>query len=95
MCGRRALPGDERGREALAKWLAAPPSQVDGERVREVSRADGLHLSLDDGFLMLRASGTEPLLRVYAEARGAQRLRRRLAAGEALLGVYGVSPGSG
>jgi phosphoglucomutase len=95
VCGRRALPGGERAREALASWLAAPPTQVDGDRVRQVSRADGLHLSLDDGFLMLRASGTEPLLRVYAEARGAQRLRRRLAAGEALLGVSGVSPGSG
>ena len=68
---------------------------MDGAVVREISRADGLHRSLDDGFLMLRASGTKPLLRVYAEAPGAQRLRRRLAAGEALLGASGVSPGSG
>ncbi len=68
---------------------------MDGDLVREVSRVDGLHLSLADGFLMLRASGTEPQLRVYAEARGARRLRRRLAAGEALLGASGVSSGSG
>jgi phosphomannomutase len=45
-----------------------------------------LYLGLDDGFLMLRPSGTEPLLRVYGEARGPRLLRRRLAAGAALLG---------
>jgi len=59
-----------------------------------VNADDGLHLTLDDGFLMLRLSGTEPLLRVYAEARGPRLLRRRLLAGAALLGLAGVSRGS-
>jgi phosphomannomutase len=34
---------------------------------------------------MLRASGTEPLLRIYAEAASVGALERRLAAGRALL----------
>ena len=55
---------------------------------------DGLRLVLDDGFLLLRLSGTEPLLRVYAEAPGARRLRRRLEAGAALLPRGSLSPGS-
>jgi phosphoglucosamine mutase len=66
--------------------------RVDAESVRRVNAEDGLYLGLDDGFLMLRLSGTEPLLRVYAEARGPRLLQRRLAAGAALLA--GVSRGS-
>ena len=53
--------------------------------MREVRRDDGVHLALPDGFVMLRASGTEPLVRIYAEAPGPRRLARRLAAGAALL----------
>jgi phosphomannomutase len=63
---------------------------VDGARVHAVRRDDGLHLALEDGFLMLRASGTEPVLRVYAEAPGVGALRRRLAAGAALVGACAV-----
>jgi phosphomannomutase len=62
--------------------------------VRARSQADGLRLAFDDGFLLLRPSGTEPLLRVYAEAAGPRGLRRRLAAGMALLRPRGVSQGS-
>jgi phosphoglucomutase len=92
-CGRLALPAEERARERLARLRMAPPRRVDEAPVRRVDDADGLYLALDDGFLMLRLSGTEPLLRVYAEARGPRLLQRRLAAGAALLGLAGVSRG--
>jgi phosphomannomutase len=40
---------------------------------------DGIKLYLDEtGWLMLRASGTEPMLRVYAETRSAEATRRIL-----------------
>ncbi|HKV04731.1 MAG TPA: hypothetical protein VJO53_06450 [Candidatus Acidoferrales bacterium] len=40
-----------------------------GRRVAKIDRTDGLQLTLDDGaWLLMRASGTEPLVRVYAEA---------------------------
>jgi phosphomannomutase len=39
---------------------------------------------------MLRGSGTEPVLRVYAEAGDRRMLARRLEAGRALLHVDGV-----
>ena len=32
------------------------------------NRIDGLKLNLKDGWLAIRLSGTEPLLRIYAEA---------------------------
>jgi phosphomannomutase len=85
-CGKRARVADAAGREALARLIEAPPRRVDGAGVLEVDRCDGLHLRLEDGFLMLRVSGTEGVLRVYGEAPDPRRLVRRLRAGEALLG---------
>jgi phosphomannomutase/phosphoglucomutase len=76
-----------RSLEALRCLRAAPPSRVAQHRVHEAAADDGLRLVFDDGFLFLRASGTEPVLRVYAEARTPRDLARRLAAGARLLRV--------
>jgi phosphomannomutase len=84
-CGRRAHPLVPSTLEALARLRAAPPARVGQHRVREAAVDDGLRLVFDDGFLLLRASGTEPVLRVYAEARSPRELARRLAAGARLL----------
>jgi phosphomannomutase len=84
-CGRTALVADSGAAAALEQLLRAPPDRVDSAIVRNVSCQDGLYLAFDDGFLMLRASGTEPLVRVYAEAAGRRRLARRLAVGSSLL----------
>lgn len=85
VCGRRALVRSDGVRAVFAGLLAAPPEHVDGVRVERVGLGDGLHLALGDGFLMLRDSGTEPLLRIYAEAPSAEALERRLAVGASLL----------
>lgn len=46
-----------------------PPKEVLGKKVVEIKSFDGFKLILEDGsWLMLRLSGTEPILRVYAEA---------------------------
>lgn len=97
-CGRAAVSSSERVTERLARLLARPPARLDGARVRSVERVDGLRLGLDDGFVMWRASGTEPVTRVYAEAPGTRALARRLAVGCRLLGSrrrVDDSPGSG
>jgi phosphoglucomutase len=86
-CGRLAVPARAAGRERLAALSQAPPARVAGARVRDVDRRDGLRLGLGDGFLMLRGSGTEPALRVYAEAPSAAGLRARLALGARWLGA--------
>ena len=61
---------DMAARERLeAKLAAAPPSQVAGSPVLEVITTDGVKLRLGPShWLMLRFSGTEPLLRLYCEA---------------------------
>ena len=43
----------------------------------------------EEGWLLFRRSGTEPVLRIYAEARSAGLLRRLLQEGARLLGAPG------
>jgi phosphomannomutase len=58
------------------------PASIGSESVEDVSSRDGVKYVLnDDSWLLIRPSGTEPVLRVYAEARNQDTL-------EALLG-YG------
>ncbi|MCP2727187.1 phosphoglucomutase/phosphomannomutase family protein [Limnofasciculus baicalensis] len=45
-----------------------PPTEVAGIKVKEVGRKDGIKLYLEEGsWVLLRPSGTEPLMRVYLE----------------------------
>jgi len=87
--GRRALPADPAAAEALEGLREHPPQRLASGVVRGVDARDGLRLELEDGFLMLRRSGTEGVLRVYAEAPSARGLARRLGEGEALLRARG------
>jgi phosphomannomutase len=46
------------------------PATIGGEALRAVSTLDGAkYILADDSWLLIRPSGTEPVLRVYAEAR--------------------------
>lgn len=57
--------------------------EFQGRRVARLDRTDGLKLVFSDGsWLLLRLSGTEPLLRVYAEAATPQASRRLVADAE-------------
>ena len=66
-------PGD---RESLEKrLLGTPPTQIAGKKVNEIVRTDGTKFVLEGGeWLMIRFSGTEPLVRCYLEARSRQRV---------------------
>jgi phosphomannomutase len=50
-----------------------------------VDRQDGLKLLLEDGWVHVRASNTEPILRLAAEARTPERLQEIYAEAESLL----------
>ncbi|MFB6092754.1 MAG: phosphoglucomutase/phosphomannomutase family protein [Haloquadratum sp.] len=64
----------------------ALPAQVAGRDIAEVVTLDGFKLLLEDGsWLLVRPSGTEPKLRVYAEAGSRERTDRLLEAGRELV----------
>jgi phosphomannomutase len=72
--------------EALRRLADAPPERIGGVPVEGVDALDGTKLLLgEEGWLLLRRSGTEPLVRIYAEARSPERLRRLLDEGAGLL----------
>lgn len=59
------------------------PIAIGGERVTEVSALDGVkYILADDSWLLIRPSGTEPVLRVYAEGRSEAMTKALLAYGE-------------
>jgi alpha-D-glucose phosphate-specific phosphoglucomutase len=59
----------------MAKMQNAAPKEVAGSKVAQVVTLDGVKLKLaDDSWLLMRPSGTEPLVRVYMEARSKKRL---------------------
>lgn len=46
------------------------PAEIGGAKVAEISQRDGVkYIMSDDSWLLVRPSGTEPVLRVYAEGR--------------------------
>jgi len=53
----------------MQRIIGAPPSRLAGSQVVNTVRLDGLKLIASDGrWMLLRPSGTEPLVRVYIEA---------------------------
>lgn len=61
-------PDDKK--QKLVEYLRSnPPKEVLGKRIVTINRLDGdKFICEDSSWLMLRLSGTEPILRVYAEA---------------------------
>ncbi|TDI13478.1 MAG: phosphoglucomutase/phosphomannomutase family protein [Acidobacteria bacterium] len=83
---------DSQGRlqESLHRLAESPPDRLAGLTVQGVDRLDGTKLLFGErGWLLFRRSGTEPVLRIYAEANSTGLLRRLLQEGIELLGAPG------
>jgi len=79
-------PADRARVAALLEQMG--PDRVEAAEVHLVDRTDGVRLVLRDGsWLLFRLSGTEPLVRIYAEAESMERVRALLSQGRALLGL--------
>jgi len=69
----------------LEKLKREPPSKLLSSLLREVKTFDGVKLiATDDSWLQFRVSGTEPILRIYAEGDTAKDVSRLLALGQKL-----------
>jgi alpha-D-glucose phosphate-specific phosphoglucomutase len=78
-------PDDEKDR-VLADLETVLPADVAGVGVERVNSTDGFKILLADGsWLLVRPSGTEPVLRVYAEAGSEGRVWELLDAGRELV----------
>jgi len=76
-------------RKRILDLLSAnQPAEVAGVMVARVRSDDGFKFYLDDGsWVLLRASGTEPLVRVYSEAATNADVEARLTAIEDIVGL--------
>jgi phosphoglucomutase len=76
--------------EVKAKFtskMKSDPAELSGRKVKQLVRSDGLKLILDDGsWVCYRMSGTEPVVRVYSEAKSEQGLAKLAAAAKDWIG---------
>ena len=78
----------EKGAQLLEKLKQSPPSTFAGLKVIDIALTDGAKLLFaDDSWILFRQSGTEPMLRIYAEATDVPRMEALLKAGELLAGA--------
>jgi phosphomannomutase len=61
---------------------------VAGSKVTKLDTTEGVRFFLsDESWLLIRFSGTEPLVRIYAEADSLQRARELIDEGKKLIGL--------
>lgn len=74
--------------EMVKRLTDGAPTQLAQQTVRQVDTQDGVKYRLaDDSWLLIRPSGTEPVLRVYAEAPNQEAVDALIQAGRKLAGI--------
>ncbi|MCL4528045.1 MAG: hypothetical protein M1282_01365 [Chloroflexi bacterium] len=78
--------GDHRARADII--LKANPKTLGGLKVTELITVDGFQFKLEDGgWMLIRFSGTEPILRVYCETRHGDKVQVILQDGLKVAGI--------
>jgi phosphomannomutase len=92
---RRDIELTQAHKEALLKSLhEIAPESIGGLKVTEVETIDGMKFHREDGsWVMLRVSGTEPVVRIYAEATSEKAVQDLV--GEGLKLINSVDPTGG
>ncbi|MEE8604390.1 MAG: phosphoglucomutase/phosphomannomutase family protein, partial [Candidatus Aminicenantaceae bacterium] len=72
----QSVPLDSKREKKLAKLKQDPPAKLGTRKVINSKNIDGIKLNLsEDDWILLRPSGTEPLIRCYAEAGSQKEVR--------------------
>lgn len=81
-------PFDGNRKDREARILAAKPAAIGGLKVKELVTLDGFQFKLEDGgWMLIRFSGTEPIMRVYCETTHADRVKAILQDGLKIAGL--------
>lgn len=78
----------ERNAEVRARIAAQKPSQLAGIKVTSINTLDGFRYEMEDGgWMLIRFSGTEPIIRVYTETTHGDKVAEILQDGLRLAGL--------
>jgi phosphoglucomutase len=70
----------------LKEKLSQEPSEIGGRKIESINRMDGVKFIFTNGsWMLMRPSGTEPLVRIYAESEDKQELEVLLEQGRRYL----------
>ncbi len=79
---------EEKREEVYGRFAGEHPSELAGQKIDHVQTLDGYKYFLTDGsWLLVRSSGTEPLIRLYTEATNPALAKQILAAGKQMAGL--------
>lgn len=84
--GRIGVKLTEEVAASLKDKLAREPESIAGRKIERINRLDGVKYFFADGsWMLMRPSGTEPLVRIYAESEKAEELEVLLEQGRSYL----------
>ena len=70
----------------LKEKLSQEPTEIGGRKIENINRMDGVKFTFEDkSWMLMRPSGTEPLVRIYAECEDRQDLEVLLEQGRSYL----------
>ncbi len=71
---------------SLAERLSREPNEIGGKKIEKINRMDGVKfIFADDSWMLMRPSGTEPMVRIYAESERKKDLENLLVEGRKFL----------
>jgi phosphomannomutase/phosphoglucomutase len=71
--------------ERKKDWRILEPGILSYGETSKIEKTDGLKIYLKDGWVLMRASGTEPIIRIYGQARDEKRAKELAQEYEALI----------
>jgi phosphoglucomutase len=72
--------------DKLGEKLKLEPTEIYGRKIKNINRLDGVKFIFEDGsWMLMRPSGTEPMVRIYAESEDSQDLEQLLEQGRKYL----------